>query len=240
MVLRSLYNGVSMLTGTAAYSVLAAAVLPFDGGRHTTKVARAWGRHMNWLCGVDVQVDGLDQPLDATAYLVMANHSSHFDLPGIFSRLPIDMRPVAKRELGKIPIFGWVLKAGAAIMIDRGDREQAKESIERAGQTIRAGRSVLMFPEGTRTATPEVAELKKGPFYLAVEARVPVLPVGIIGTAQVLRPHDWQIRPGKVSVRVGKPIETTAFAQDEAGRDALRQQVADALEALVEQGHIPA
>lgn len=240
MVLRSLYNGVSMVTGTAAYSVMAAAVLPFNGGRHATWVAQRWAKHMNFACGVDVKVDGLDQPLDAPAYLVMANHSSHFDLPGIFSCLPIDMRPVAKRELGKIPIFGWVLKAGAAIMIDRGDREKAKASIERAGETIRAGRSVLLFPEGTRTETLDVAPLKKGPFFLAVEAGVPILPVGIVGTADILKPHDWQIHPGRVSVHVGKPIETSGFSHDETGRDALRQVVADALADLVHKGHIPA
>ena len=135
------------------------------------------------LDGVEVRIEGDDQPLNAPAYLVMSKHSSHFDLLGIFAKMPIDMRPVAKRELGRIPIFGWVLRAGAAIMIDRGDREKAKASIARAGETIRGGRSVLLFPEGTRSAPDHVAPLKKGPFHLAAEARVPILPVAVIGSA---------------------------------------------------------
>ena len=238
MVLRYLLNGAALVGGTVAFSVPTAVVLPFDRGRYTTKVARSWARTVTRLCGVEVRIEGVDQPLDAPAYLVMSKHSSHFDLLGIYSGMPIDMRPVAKRELGRIPVFGWVLKAGAAIMIDRGDREKAKASIARAGATIRGGRSVLLFPEGTRSAPDHVAPLKKGPFHLAAEAKVPVLPVGVIGSADVLKPHDWKIHPGLISVRVGTPISTAGYPDDDAGRDALREAVAEAIEALVQKGHI--
>lgn len=239
-MLRSLVNGAFLVGGTAAWSFPAAFVLPFDRGRYTSNVARQWARSVTRLCGVEVRIEGDDQPLNAPAYLVMSKHSSHFDLLGIFAKMPIDMRPVAKRELGRIPIFGWVLRAGAAIMIDRGDREKAKASIARAGETIRGGRSVLLFPEGTRSAPDHVAPLKKGPFHLAAEARVPILPVAVIGSAQVLRPHDWRIHPGLISVRVGTPIPTEGYSDDDAGREALRERVAEALEALMQKGHIPA
>lgn len=241
MLLRNLFNGLSVVYTTGAYSVLVAAALPFDeGGHKVTGIARRWARRVNQLCGVKVRVSGLDQPFGDQAYLLMANHSSHFDLLGLYSVMPVDARPVAKRELGKIPLFGWVLRGGAAIMIDRGDREKARQSIERAGETIRAGQSVLMFPEGTRTAGYEVGPLKKGPFHLALAAHVPILPVGIIGSAEVLEPHDWRVNPGHISVRFGAPIETTKWGNDDAGREALQEQVAAALNALVRQGHIPA
>jgi 1-acyl-sn-glycerol-3-phosphate acyltransferase len=237
---RELVNGAVLVGGTVAWSIPTAVVLPFEGGRRTTAMARRWAKMVTRLCGVEVRIEGHEQPLDAPAYLVMSKHSSHFDLLGIYASMPIDMRPVAKRELGRIPIFGWVLKAGAAIMIDRGDREKAKASIARAGETIRGGRSVLLFPEGTRSAPDHVAPLKKGPFHLAVEARVPVLPVAVLGSAEVLRPHDWKIHPGLISVRVGTPIPTEGFGDSEEGREALRVKVGEALEALMKKGHIPA
>lgn len=239
MGVRHVWNGLALGATTIGYSMKAAALLPFDGGRRVTKVAQTWAHRVNALCGVEVAFEA-EAPLDAPSYLVMSNHSSHFDVLAIFDVLKIDMRPVAKRELAKIPVFGWVLKAGAAVMIDRGDKEKAKASIDRAAETIRGGRSVLMFPEGTRTETEHVQDLKKGPFYLAVASRVPILPVAVIGTPQVLRPHDWRINPGKVSVRVGTPIETAGRGEDGAAREALREEVAAALEALVAKGHIVA
>ncbi len=235
---RHLWNGLSLGWATAAHSIGAAAVLPFSSGPGLTAVARNWGRTVSRLCGVELRIEGHEQALDAPAYLVMCNHCSHFDVISVFGSLPIDMRPVAKRELAKIPIFGWVLSAGAAIMIDRGDREKAKASIERAGATIRAGRSVLMFPEGTRTESLELGPLKKGPFYLAVEARVPILPIVVIGTSEVLKPDDWKIEGGTVSLRVGTPIETAGVRDDEAGRDELRMKVTAAMQELLQKGHI--
>lgn len=241
MLLENVLNGLRLVGGTAAYSVAAAAALPFDdGGRRTNAVARAWARDVTRRCGVEVRVEGADQRFDAPAYLVMGNHSSHFDLLGLFSVMPFDVKPVAKRELAKIPIFGWVLKGGAAIMIDRGDREKARVSIQRAGETIRSGHSVLMFPEGTRTKGYAVGPLKKGPFHLALSARVPVLPVGIVGSAEILEPHDWKVSHGLISVRFGTPIETEGIRDDETGRAELAERVRAALDALVQKGHIPA
>ena len=240
MGVRHLWNGLALGVTTIGWCVPAAALLPFDRGKHVTWVAKQWARSVNALCGVHVQVEGPEVPLDAPAYLVMSNHSSHFDVMALFEGLEVDMRPVAKRELAKIPVFGWVLRAGAAVMIDRGDKAKAKASIDRAAATIRGGRGVLMFPEGTRTASEEIGELKKGPFHLAVAAKVPVLPVAVIGTPKVLMPHDWRINPGRVSVRVGAPIETAHLTDDVAGRETLRGQVAGALAALVAKGHIVA
>ncbi len=236
-LLRHVFNGVALVGGTVAYSIPAGAAL-IGGGPRVTRVANRWARFVNRACGIDVTVEGLDQEFNAPAYLVMANHSSHTDLPVIFSQLELDMRPVAKRSLGHLPVFGWVLRAGAAIMIDRGDPEKARLSIEEAAKTIRGGRSVLMFPEGTRSNDPNIAPLKKGPFYLAMAARVPVLPVGIVGTGDILESGDWRVRPGKVSIHIGTPIQTADLPEGEAGRDQLRELVRVALVDLVARGHI--
>lgn len=227
-------NAVALSSLTAFWSVVAAACLPFRGKKGVSFVATWWAKSVNKACGVEVEIEPPPVPLEAPSYVVMANHSSHFDVLAFYATMPRagEVRPVAKRELGFIPVFGWVLAAGAAIMIDRGDREKALRSIERAGQTIRAGASVLMFPEGTRTATGDLGTLKKGPFHLALEAQVPVLPVGITGTRDVLRPGDWRIHPGKVRVRVGVPIPTAGLTDNPEDRAALMAKVEEALRAL--------
>lgn len=232
--MRFVYNALALALFTALGSLAALFALPFTRSTKTmTSIARWWARRVVSACGVTVTSEGLDQRFDAPAYLVMANHTSHFDVLAIFSTVPIDMRPVAKRELGYIPIFGWALMLGAAIMIDRGDRKKAVASIERAGRQIRGGRSVLMFPEGTRTPPGVLGEMKKGPFHLALEARVPVVPIGVVGTGDVLLPGDWRIHPGPVHLRVGRPIETSGLPQGDEGRDLLAAKVSQALADLI-------
>lgn len=230
--LRHVLNAAILGVLTLFWSVVALVCLPFTYRRGVSYIARLWGKTVLPLVGVQVEIEGADQVFDAPAYLVMANHTSHFDVLCLYANLPVETRPVAKRELAYIPIFGWLLRAGAAIMIDRGNREKAVASIERAGRTIRRGRSVLLFPEGTRTPPGEVGPLKKGPFHLALEAQVPILPVGVIGTGEVLLPGDWRIRPGRVTVRVGRPIPTAGLVDEGPDRERLMEEVAAALRSL--------
>ncbi len=231
---RHVLNAVALGALTLLFAVLGMAVLPFTRGRGVGPVARWWARAVVRATGVEVVVEGLERALDAPSYLVMANHTSHYDVLCLFAAVPLEVRPVAKKELAWIPVFGWALALGAAILIDRGSTDRAIVSIERAGRTIRRGGSVLMFPEGTRTAPGVLGPLKKGPFHLALAARVPVLPVGIEGSGAVLRPGDWRITPGRVVVRVGAPIEVAAppAGRELEAREALAAQVASALRAL--------
>lgn len=237
---REVFNSSVTVVLTTFYSLEAMVVLPFRAGRSITAVAHRWARTVNRLCRIDVRIDGLDRSLDAPAYVVVANHTSHCDLLALYATIPLDMRPVAKRELGWIPVFGWVLRAGVAIMIDRGNRQKARASIERAARTIRGGRSVLMFPEGTRTPPGELGPLKQGPFHLALEAGVPMLPVGIVGSGDILMPGHLGLRSGRISVHVGAPISVGGFQNGDAGRAALVETVAAALRALMDRGHIGA
>src|SRR5262249_33769089 len=109
-------------------------------------------------------------------------------------------------------------------------------SIERAGRAIRQGRSVLMFPEGTRTPPGQLGPLKKGPFHLALSAGVPVLPIGLHGTGSILLPGDWRIHPGRVVMVVGRPIETSGRGDTDDARDALLEEMKHELEALMVRG----
>lgn len=233
-MIRPLFNAAAIAALTAFWSVAALFALPL-GPKVVLALARIWSSQILFACGVKVDCQDPPVPLTAQAYLVMANHTSHFDVLAIYGASPIQgMRPVAKRELGFIPLFGWALALGAAIMIDRRNRERAVASIERAARTIRGGRSVLMFPEGTRTPQGELGALKKGPFHLATEAKVPILPVGLYGTGDVLRSGDWRIRPGRVFIRIGHPIPTDDVGEGEEARAELMAAVEKALRALMD------
>jgi 1-acyl-sn-glycerol-3-phosphate acyltransferase len=220
---------------TTVFSLLGVLALPF-GVPALTWVARTWSRLNLRFCGVKVIREGWDSALrERVAYVAMANHISHFDVMALYGHVPLSMRPVAKQELSRIPVFGWVLWAGAAIMIDRRNRKKAADSLRWAAAVIRAGSSVLVFPEGTRTPEGRMGTLKKGAFHLALEAQVPVLPIGVEGSGKILPPHSLRIRPGTIHLRIGKPIETTGLRNNDAGRRALMAQVEDALAELSRQ-----
>ena len=231
-----LWRAVALVGVTVPWSLAGAVAVPLSGGSLVTPMARGWARQLLALCGVKVEAFGPPEPLTDPAYLMMSNHSSHFDVPSIYATTPIHALPVAKKELGAIPFFGWALHMGAAILIDRKNADRARASIDKAVATIRAGRSVLMFPEGTRTPTETIGDLKKGAFHLALAARVPVLPVAVLGTRKVLRSGDWKIRPGRVQVRYGRPIPTAEFPEGEEGRERLMQAFRAAIESMVAEG----
>ncbi len=234
-MIRSIYNALAIALLTAIWSIAALLALPFGPGV-VLRIAQIWSRQVLFACGVKVECGPPPEPLDAPAYLVLSNHTSHFDALSIYATLPIaGIRPVAKRELGFIPLFGWALALGAAIMIDRRDPAKAVASIERAAAVIRGGRSVLMFPEGTRTPQGSLGPLKKGPFHLAVASKVPIVPIALYGTGDVLRAGDWRIHPGRVVLRIGRPIPTADRGEGEAARASLIVDVEHGLRALMEE-----
>ncbi len=231
-MIRSLVNGVSVAGLCAACCVPAMIAVPFAPVRATHVMGRLWARSSFKICGIEVEVRGLENIAPDVAYLVMATHTSHFDVLALLGWLPLKVRFVAKRELTKLPLLGWTLAMGAAFIVDRSNREQAIASIERARVSLDMRESVLFFPEGTRTPSGTLGELKKGPFYLATGARAPILPVGVVGTGEVLRKGDWQIRGGKVVLNIGAPIDTSGFPPDDSGRSACKEAVQRALTSL--------
>ncbi|MBI2373585.1 MAG: 1-acyl-sn-glycerol-3-phosphate acyltransferase [Deltaproteobacteria bacterium] len=233
MIFVDVARGLVFALYTGVCSVLALFGLLL-GPRALAAVARVWGRGALAIAGVRLVVEGLDAVDGSRAHLLMSTHTSHFDTPALYAALPFPVRFVAKKELTYLPIFGWVLALGVAIVIDRKDRAQAIRSIERAKRTVAGGWSVLVFPEGTRTPEGTIGPFKKGPFHLAVGARVPILPIAVLGTGAVLPVGGWRIRPGRVVVRVGPAIQPPAqgIAED-AQRAQLAAEVEAAFRALV-------
>lgn len=190
--------------------------------------ARRWARGILRAAGVEVRVEGLRLLEPDRSYVFMSNHQSHFDVLALLHALPFDLRAVAKRELARIPLFGWALAAAGFIFVDRSNRERAIASLRRAGDILRAGRSILVFAEGTRSPDGSLLPFKKGGFMMALETGAPVVPVAVSGSREVLPKHSLALRRGTIRVRVLPSIETAGRGAQ--GRDALMAEVRRAIE----------
>jgi len=179
------------------------------------------------VCGVEVSSSGGEAVAWDKPLIVMANHQSYFDIPVLYATLPEPFGMLAKQELFRVPVFSAAMRGMRCVPIDRGNRRQSFDSFRHAAEQVRLGNSIVVFPEGTRSNDGYVHELKKGPFYLAEMANVPIVPVGIHGTRDALAKDQLVVRSARVEVTIGAPL-----VQSEAGqgaRDKMRQAVRSAL-----------
>jgi 1-acyl-sn-glycerol-3-phosphate acyltransferase len=190
-------------------SLLAILVWPLrPSGDASFWLGRAWARLILWLGGVRVEVR-CDEELPRGPFVFVANHSSNLDIWLMLAHLKYDFRFISKKEWGYLPLFGWAMRACGMIFIDRGDPRAARNSINAAVKKIRDGRSILLFPEGTRSRTGELMEFKRGAVHLAVKAKALLVPVAIKGAFALMPPDRSSVIPGTVIVRIGRPIQTS-------------------------------
>jgi 1-acyl-sn-glycerol-3-phosphate acyltransferase len=205
---------VALVSSTLVAGLLVTLVCLFErDGKRGYRVAQWWMAFNLWMSGVRVKVIG-DEHLDPTRqYIFMSNHRSAADIVALgWALWPFQIRFVAKKELLKVPVFGWGLWALKNIIIDRSNHVQAVRSYRTAGERIRRGISVVVFPEGTRGVGAELLPFKKGGFVLAIETATPIAPIAIVGTTAVLPKKSLKIESGVVEVRIGEPIETAGVA----------------------------
>ena len=170
-------------------------------------VARLWARHLLFMAGVTLTVKGMTGIDRKAGYVFVANHQSHFDIPVLFAGIGMALSFIAKKELFSIPIFGWGMASIGCIGIDRKNPRKARASITKAVNLLKKDNlSLVLFPEGTRSLSGKVGEFKRGSFTLALEAGVPVVPVAICGTGEIHRKGSHEIRPGAVTIIIGRPI----------------------------------
>ncbi len=170
----------------------------------------------------------LDRP---AVYLF--NHQSAFDIAVGFVSIPVPLRFVAKRELAYIPFLGWYMWATGMIFVDRGKGPRAIKSLRAAARLVRKGANIIAFPEGTRSDDGRIGPFKKGMFVLAIEAGVPVVPVAIAGSRDVMPKNTFRFRPGLVRVNIGEPIPTEGLAYSD--RKSLMERTRASMIALHEE-----
>jgi 1-acyl-sn-glycerol-3-phosphate acyltransferase len=202
------------------------------------KAARNWGRDILWAAGVRVTLEGEENlNLDAPQ-IVVSNHQSWFDVFTLAAELPVRYRFVAKKELGSVPIFGKSWKSCGHVAVDRGNREAAIASLEQAWREIHEDKlTMVLFPEGTRSPDGRLKSFKKGAFVLAVQGQVPLVPVAVVGSRNIMPKGRFRVRTGKITLRIGTPIPTEGTTIRD--RNRLLQECWQAVYDLKGEGDLP-
>jgi len=198
--------------------------------------ARAWSWLILKTTGVRVRVDGMDRIAPGTTYVFVSNHQSIYDIPVIFASLPYQLRIIAKASLARFPVLGWHLRRGGHLFVDRRRPDRAG-ILNRWRALVSDGLSLIIFAEGTRSWDGRVARFKAGSFLLAIEAGLPIVPLAVIGTRQVMQKGRLRTEPADVCLVIHDPIQPPTIdeptVQDaKALADRIHRIVADAVETL--------
>jgi 1-acyl-sn-glycerol-3-phosphate acyltransferase len=191
-------------------------------------MARTWSRGILGICGTRVEVEHAERlkgPL-----VVAANHISAFDIPVLYTEVPMQFRIVANKPLFNIPFLGWHLRRSGQIPIDRTTMKTTIKTLHVAVEDLKQGLSVVIFPEGGRSISGRIQPFMNGAFYVAIKAQAPVLPCAIIGTYEALPMNTFHIMPRNFKLRVGEPIPTTGLTLRNV--DALADRVKSVIEDL--------
>jgi 1-acyl-sn-glycerol-3-phosphate acyltransferase len=180
--------------------------------------------------GIRVRVEGRDKIPAGQACIFMANHISNLDPPGLISRIPGRTAAFSKRAIFKIPVFGYCMKLGEFIPVDRkGSAATAQESVSAAARVLAKGLHITTFVEGTRSPDGRLLPFKKGPFYLAMESGAPCIPVSIYGTETLMAKDRFSIKPGIVHISFHAPIHPRDYATRDELSEAVRAAIASGL-----------
>ncbi|HLG97381.1 MAG TPA: lysophospholipid acyltransferase family protein [Bryobacteraceae bacterium] len=229
-----------IVIATIAFASVSLAASVYDPDkRKQAAVARAWASVLLWASGVRVKVEGLEKISPRGSYVFVSNHLSYMDTPVVLANIPLQFRFLAKRGLFQIPFLGWHLARAGHIRVPRGDARAAVKTMALAAQVIReCGISVLIFPEGGRSRKGELGEFKEGAAFIAVRAGVPLVPMCLKGTREVLPFGSGHIRPGTVVMRIGDPIPTDQSTDRDRAR--LTAELRTRVVGLLEQDSVPA
>jgi len=205
-----------------------------DGsGRAYTIHARIWARISLALAGVKVTVTGAENLPDGPV-IFMSNHQSNFDILVLLAAMPRQIYLIAKKELFEIPIFGASMRRGGYIPLDRSDGRKALKSMDNAAAIIRSGKSVVMFPEGTRSQDFQLLPFKRGGFMLAQRAGVPVVPITINGSGKINPAGRARLYAGNITMTLHPPVLPSPEASRSEAESSLMAQVHAAISSSLE------
>lgn len=190
-----------------------------------------WSWIFSQLTFIRYEFYGRDKLPKGKAYIYVSNHTSFLDLPGIRMTIPGQFRPLAKKELLKIPVFGWIAQS-ATIIVDRSNSISRKKSIEKLKDILLGGISILIFAEGTQNRTRDILQpFHDGAFRIAVDTQQPLMPMVVIGAGRLMPPGTINLRPGKIRIYVGEEITTAGLTVDDV--PALKQKTFDVMMEMI-------
>ena len=204
---------VTIATITMGIPVMVAGILSRTGNL-AFSISKLWAYTMLAVSFVRTEIKNKDKILKGTSYIIISNHQSHYDIITLVTTLSIQFRWIIKKEILKLPIFGYALYASRNIFIDRSNTTSAIESINKGFDRLPKGVSVMVFAEGTRSPDGQIHEFKKGGFITAVARKLPILPVTVNGSRRIMRKGSFTLKPGKIQVVIGDPIDTSGYTND--------------------------
>lgn len=200
-------------------------------GKFLGWIARIWSKLILKIGGIKFSVQGLKK-LDSNGHYIFAsNHESALDIPLVFAGLPYHIVSISKIELKYIPIFGWAMMAGGHFFVDRQNHKKAIQSLDRAKKSmIKNPRSIIIYPEGTRSSDGSILPFKKGGLIMALKMGLPVVPIAIIGTRESMQKKRLSLKKQPLELRIGEPIKTSKI--DYNKRNEFVNQVRNAVVTL--------
>jgi 1-acyl-sn-glycerol-3-phosphate acyltransferase len=219
---------------TFLFSVSAFISTLFDAsGRLYARHARLWARLALALNGVSVTLAGAEHLPDGPV-IFMSNHQSNFDILALLAAMPRQIHWIAKKELFEIPVFGPSMRRGGYIPLDRGDGRKALQSMDEAAATIHHGKSVVLFPEGTRTPDGNLLPFKRGGFILARKADVPVIPITINGSGRINPANQIRLYSGDIRITLHPPVEVPSELRRSEAEAFMMENVRSRIESALE------
>ena len=212
------------LLGTAlcGSASLLASLTEQDGSRQH-RIAQFWARASMRFAGAPLHIDGAEHLRTAPVAVYASNHLSYMDTPAIFSALPFQFRIVARHNLWKVPFIGWHLQRSGQIPVNVANPRASIASLSGGVKTLKSGMSLFIFPEGGRTRTGMPGPFLNGPAFMAIRAQVPLVPMALIGTHELLPIHAKTFYPVPITLAVGEPIATAGLTSKDT--DALTAEL---------------
>jgi 1-acyl-sn-glycerol-3-phosphate acyltransferase len=227
-MIRTIFVWSCIVLATLGLGFLAFITYPFDRkGRVVHCYARLWGKAALLANRVTVKVEGIENLRREGPYIFMSNHQGSYDIFALLGHLPFQFKWLAKKELFSIPFFGWTMAAAGYISIDRKGTRETVDAMNEAAQKIRDGMSVVIFPEGSRSPDGTIQPFKKGGFTLAIKSKVPIVPIAIVGSREIMPKDKLTAMPGEIRMRMDQPIETEKDTLKD--RKALMDKVREAI-----------
>ena len=218
---------------TIFFGIIIIVVFPFDitRGKILCKIVKSWARFIFLSSGIKTKIIGLENLDYSKNYIFAANHSSSLDIPLMLGFIPFWLVPISKIELKWIPFLGWAMQMAGHVFVDRRNNKKAMSSIKRIKKSlINRPRSILLFPEGSRTSDGKLKRFKSGGLSLGIETKIAIVPVAIIGTYESLKKDSTSFINNLLIIKIGNPIDTIGY--NEKDRKILSNLVHDRVKEL--------
>ncbi len=228
-MIRTIWVWSSIVVATLILGILAFFTFPFDRkGRIVHLYARLWGKIALKVNRVRVNIEGIERLNGKGPYLFMSNHQGYYDVFALLGYLPYQFKWLVKKELFSIPFFNWTMAAAGYISLDRKGGRDTVKALNQALQKIQEGMSVVIFPEGSRSPDGSIQPFKKGGFSLAIKSQVPIVPIAISGSRDIMPKGKFTTTRGEIRILVDHPIEIKTCSLRE--RESLMRQVRETID----------